>query len=86
MTRSGPPAREDHQLALRAPVSSDVGPLFEIQGDAHAMRFTYCAASPEATREFLEAHAARFAQGGYAPWDARLQGGRPGRRLGRPEP
>jgi RimJ/RimL family protein N-acetyltransferase len=64
----GPPDRETRQLRLRAPVASDVDPLFEIQGDAHAMRFTYCAGSREATREFLDAHAARFAEDGFAPW------------------
>jgi len=65
---NGPPDRETRQLLLRAPVASDVDPLFAIQGDAHSMRFTYCAGSREATREFLEMHAARFAQDGYAPW------------------
>jgi RimJ/RimL family protein N-acetyltransferase len=50
-----------------------VDPLFEIQGDADAMRFTYCAPNREATRHFLAAHAARFAQDGFAPWVAELR-------------
>jgi RimJ/RimL family protein N-acetyltransferase len=77
---SAPPERETRQLRLRAPVPTDVDPLFEIQGDPHGMRFTYCAGSREATRQFLEAHAARYAEDGYAPWtlvhkvDARVVG------------
>lgn len=68
--RGGPPPRETRQLRLRAPEPSDVDPLFEIQGDPLLMRFTYCVASREATQQFLEAHAARFEQDGYAPWVA----------------
>jgi RimJ/RimL family protein N-acetyltransferase len=41
------------------------------------MRFTYCAPDRDATRVFLEAHAARFAEDGFAPWVAELrEGGR----------
>jgi RimJ/RimL family protein N-acetyltransferase len=45
-----------------------VDALFEIQGDAEVMRFTYCAASRDDTARHLEAHAARFEEDGFAPW------------------
>ena len=70
---AGPPTRETRQLLLRAATDADVEALFAIQGDADAMRFTYCAPHREATRAFLESYAARFAEDGYAPWLALLR-------------
>jgi RimJ/RimL family protein N-acetyltransferase len=63
-----PPTLETRRLLLRAPRASDVDALFEIQGDAEVMRFTYCAASRDDTARHLEAHAARFEEDGFAPW------------------
>jgi RimJ/RimL family protein N-acetyltransferase len=68
----GPPTIETHRLLLRAPDASDVDPLFAIQGDPVAMRFTYCSPSRAATQEFLESYSARFAIDGFAPWTAVL--------------
>jgi ribosomal-protein-alanine N-acetyltransferase len=68
----GPPARRTPQLALRAPEPADVDAVFAIQGDADAMRFTYCAPDRAATAAFLAAHAERFALDGFAPWVAIL--------------
>jgi ribosomal-protein-alanine N-acetyltransferase len=64
----GPPTIETRRLLLRSPRAADVDALFEIQGDPEAMRFTYCAATREDTARHLEAHAARFAEDGFAPW------------------
>jgi ribosomal-protein-alanine N-acetyltransferase len=63
-----PPTRRTARLLLRAPEPSDVDPLFAIQGDAEAMKFTYCAPSRDATAVRLEEYAARFAEDGFAPW------------------
>ena len=67
-----PPARRTERLALRAPEPADVDAVFAIQGDADAMRFTYCAPDRAATAAFLTAHAERFALDGFAPWVAIL--------------
>ena len=67
-----PPERRTSHLLLRAPEPSDVDPLFAIQGDPVAMRFTYCAPSREATVARLDAYAARFSEDGFAPWTALL--------------
>jgi RimJ/RimL family protein N-acetyltransferase len=69
----GPPTVTTRQLLLRAPVPTDVDPLFEVQGDAHAMRFTHCARNRDATSQRLAAYAARFAADGFAPWTAILR-------------
>lgn len=61
------------RLLLRAPEPADVTPLFEIQGDAEAMRHTYVAPSAQATAEYLARYAARFAEDGFAPWTAVLR-------------
>ncbi len=60
------------RLVLRPPTPADVDPLFAIQGDPEAMRFTYYAPSRDATAAFLEAYAGRFAEDGFAPWCAEL--------------
>lgn len=63
-----PPTRLTTRLLLRAPEPSDVDPLFAIQGNAHAMRFTYCSSSREATAIRLAEYAARCAEDCFAPW------------------
>jgi ribosomal-protein-alanine N-acetyltransferase len=65
-----PPAIETRQLLLRAPIASDVDPLFEIQRDADAMQYTYCAPDREATVKHLRDYADRFSIDGFAPWTA----------------
>jgi ribosomal-protein-alanine N-acetyltransferase len=65
---STPPTRRTLRLLLRAPEPADIDPLFAIQGDLEAMRFTYCAPSPEATAARLDEYATRFAEDGFAPW------------------
>jgi RimJ/RimL family protein N-acetyltransferase len=67
-----PPTIETRQLLLRALEPSDVDPLFAIQRDPVAMRFTYCSPNRAATREFLESYANRFAIDGFTPWTALL--------------
>ena len=69
-----PPSVETRQLFLRAPVSSDVDAIFDIQGDADAMRYTYCAPDREATSRYLDTYSARFSEDGFAPWIAVLRG------------
>jgi ribosomal-protein-alanine N-acetyltransferase len=69
----GPPTIETQRLLLRAPEPADAGDLFEIQGNPDAMRYTYCAASREATTHYLERYAARFSEDGYAPWTVILR-------------
>ena len=63
-----PPTRQTPRLLLRAPEPSDVDPLFAIQSDPEAMRFTYCSPSRPATAAHLESYTARFAEDGFAPW------------------
>jgi RimJ/RimL family protein N-acetyltransferase len=63
-----PPTRKTPRLLLRAPELADIDPLFAIQSDPEAMRFTYCSPSREATATRLEEYAARFSEDGFAPW------------------
>lgn len=63
-----PPTRRTSRLLLRAPEPTDADPLFTIQGNPEAMRYTYCSPSREATATRLEEYAARFAKDGFAPW------------------
>ena len=67
---SGPPTVETRQLQLRKPQPSDVDALFEIQGNADAMRHTYVAPDRDATARYLQAYAAHFSEDGFAPWTA----------------
>lgn len=69
---SKPPTRRTTRLLLRAPEPEDVNPLFTIQSDPEAMRFTYCSPSREATSAHLEKYAARFTEDGFAPWTVEL--------------
>lgn len=68
-----PPTIKTRRLVLRPPEPADIDPLFEIQGDREAMRHTYVAHDRDATAEYLEAYAARFAEDGFAPWTAILE-------------
>ena len=67
-----PPTRQTPRLLLRAPEPSDVEPLFAIQGNPTAMRFTYCAPDRAATASYIESYSRRFAEDGFAPWTAVL--------------
>lgn len=87
--RAAPPTVGTRQLLLRAPEPTDIDSLFEIQGDAEAMRFTYVAPDRDATAAHVQAHAARFDEDGFAPWTAVLTSERritgiPGRLTGVP--
>jgi [ribosomal protein S5]-alanine N-acetyltransferase len=64
---------ETPRLLLRPLRDDDIGALFEIQGDPHAMRFTYAAPSPEECARRLRAHEALRAENGFAPWVAALR-------------
>src|SRR5690349_2114475 len=68
----GSPARRTSRLVLRPPAESDIDALFAIQGNAAAMKFTFCAADRTATERFLRSHAARFDEDGHAPWTVLL--------------
>ena len=68
-----PPSVTTPHLLLRPPEPGDVDPLFEIQGNADAMRYTYFAPSREATAEYVRSYADRFTQDGFAPWTAVLR-------------
>ncbi|HEY4977203.1 MAG TPA: GNAT family N-acetyltransferase [Gaiellaceae bacterium] len=63
-----PPTRHTSRLLLRAPELGDVDPLFAIQSDPDAMRFTFCSPNREATATRLAEYADRFAEDGFAPW------------------
>ena len=68
----GSPERRTARLILRVPQDDDVDALFAIQGNADAMKYTFCAADRAATENFLRSHADRFQEDGYAPWTALL--------------
>jgi ribosomal-protein-alanine N-acetyltransferase len=68
-----PPTRHTPRLLLRAPEPADVDPLFAIQGNTEAMRFTFCAPSREATAAHIVSYAARFAEDGFTPWTVILE-------------
>jgi RimJ/RimL family protein N-acetyltransferase len=67
-----PPTRSTRQLLLRAPEPADADALFAIQGDAEAMRFTFCAPDRAATAAFLASYERRGDLDGFAPWIAQL--------------
>ena len=69
---SGPPTVRTAQLLLRAPEPADVDALFEIQGDADAMRYTFIASDRDATARYVAAYSARYDLDGFAPWTAVL--------------
>lgn len=69
---TGPPTRRTPRLLLRAPEPADIDPLFAIEGNPEAMRYTFCAPSSEATMAHIHSYAARFVEDGFAPWTAVL--------------
>lgn len=60
------------RLLLRPPQPSDIPALFEIQGDAAAMKFTTWAPDLAATTAFVDSYAARGREDRFAPWTALL--------------
>ena len=65
---------ETARLLLRPLRDEDVEPLWEIQGDPQAMRFTYVAPSLMECARRLRTHEALRAENGFAPWVAVLRG------------
>jgi ribosomal-protein-alanine N-acetyltransferase len=61
------------QLDLRPLREADVDPLYEIQGDREAMRFTYSAPSRVECERRLWTHERLRAENGCAPWVAVLR-------------
>lgn len=59
--------RTEH-LTLREFMSSDVGPLYEIQGNRDHMKFTFWAESPATCEVWLRRHADARRVNGFAPW------------------
>ncbi len=59
---------ETERLTLRAFRAADLEPLYLIQRDPQAMRYTYCAASREESERRLRAYAGLAEQVGFAPW------------------
>jgi RimJ/RimL family protein N-acetyltransferase len=64
---------ETPHLTLRAFRDKDVDPLFAIQGDHEAMRYTYTAPSRQACAHWLRTFAALEATLGFAPWTVVLR-------------
>jgi RimJ/RimL family protein N-acetyltransferase len=60
-------------LLLRPLREADLAPLWEIHGDADAMRYTWCPATPEESARDLWAHEAQREKTGYAAWVAVLE-------------
>lgn len=56
------------RLILRPFIESDIDPLFEIQNDSDAMRYTFSAQSREESETNLVGHANQLQVIGYAPW------------------
>ena len=59
---------ETSRLILRRPTLSDVPRLFEILGDAVAMRYTHVDASLRHCRRRVAGHEWQRRRSGYAPW------------------
>lgn len=64
---------ETPHLTLRAFRDEDVDPLFVIQGDRDAMRYTYVAASRDDCAHRLRTFAALESTLGFAPWTVILR-------------
>lgn len=64
---------ETDRLTLRAFSEEDIEPLYRIQSDAQAMRYTYHAPSFETAAHRLHAYAAQQKQLGFAPWTVILR-------------
>jgi ribosomal-protein-alanine N-acetyltransferase len=61
-------------LILRDFLETDIEPLFQIQSNTDAMKYTFHAPNREASAHRLRAYAAQKAQLGFAPWTVILQG------------
>jgi ribosomal-protein-alanine N-acetyltransferase len=59
---------ETARLTLRPFQDTDVDPLYEIQRDPEAMRYTFCAPSRAESERWLRAYADLLEELGYAPW------------------
>jgi RimJ/RimL family protein N-acetyltransferase len=59
---------ETERLLLRPFALADVVPLYAIQGDREAMRFTRWAESRDSCRDWLAGHEAQRLELGFAPW------------------
>ena len=64
---------ETDRLTLRVFREADIEPLYRIQSNAQAMRYTYHAPSFEAAAQRLRAYAAQHEQLGFAPWTVVLR-------------
>src|SRR5262245_28431339 len=64
---------ETPRLTLRAFRDEDVDPLFAIQGDREAMRYTHAAASRQDCTRWLRTFAALASTLGFAPWTVILR-------------
>jgi [ribosomal protein S5]-alanine N-acetyltransferase len=64
---------ETPHLTLRAFREADVDPLFAIQGDHEAMRYTYAASSRQDCVHWLRTFAALDSTLGFAPWTVVLR-------------
>ena len=65
---------ETPRLLLRPLRDEDVEPLWEIQGDRDAMRFTWAAPSRAECARRLHEHERARAEHGFAPWVVMLRG------------
>jgi [ribosomal protein S5]-alanine N-acetyltransferase len=64
---------ETARLTLRSFREEDVDPLFEIQGNAAAMRYTHAAATRQDCADWHRAFAAQVRVLGFAPWTVVLR-------------
>lgn len=62
------PVVQTSQLTLRPLREEDFAPLYQVQRDAQAMRYTYTATSLEEFSAHVRAYADLEASIGYAPW------------------
>ena len=59
---------ETDRLTLRSLREEDIKPLFQVQSDPDAMRYTFCATSREEAEQRLWTYAELEEQVGFAPW------------------
>jgi RimJ/RimL family protein N-acetyltransferase len=64
---------ETTRLTLRPFQDTDIDPLYEIQRDPEAMRYTFCTPSREESERRLRAYADLVEELGYAPWTVILK-------------
>jgi ribosomal-protein-alanine N-acetyltransferase len=62
-----PVVRTD-RLLLRPPTDEDIAPLFHIQGDPAAMKYTICTRTREETGKRLREYEKGRRERGFAPW------------------